>query len=130
RGVSAFPAEVTAQMVANFAHGGAAINQLARAFGARLDVHPLELDRPTADFTEAPAMTEADCVAALRAGYLAVDPKADLFVAGEMGIGNTTVAAALAAALFGGTGWAGRCLASRQARSPDPPACPKRRGAW
>jgi len=108
RGVSAFPAEVTAQMVANFAHGGAAINQLARAFGATLDVHALELDRPTADFTEHSAMTEADCVAALRTGFAAVDTKADLFVAGEMGIGNTTVAAALAAALYGGIGWAGR----------------------
>jgi nicotinate-nucleotide--dimethylbenzimidazole phosphoribosyltransferase len=108
RGVSAFPAEVTVQMVANFAHGGAAINQLARAFGARLDVHALDLDRPTADFTESPAMTEAEVVEALRKGYAAVDPKADLLVTGEMGIGNTTVAAALAAALFGGSGWAGR----------------------
>ena len=108
RGVSAFPAEVTAQMVGNFAHGGAAINQLAKAFGATLDVHSLDLDRPTADFTESPAMTEAECVAALRTGFKAVNPNADLFVAGEMGIGNTTVAAALAAALFGGTGWAGR----------------------
>jgi nicotinate-nucleotide--dimethylbenzimidazole phosphoribosyltransferase len=48
RGVSAYPAEVTAQMVANFASGGAAINQLTRAAGARLRVIPLELDRPTA----------------------------------------------------------------------------------
>lgn len=108
RGVSAFPAEVTAQMVANFAHGGAAINQLAKAFGATLDVHALDLDHPTADFTEGPAMTEAEVVAALRKGFDAVDPKADLFVAGEMGIGNTTVAAALATALYDGTGWAGR----------------------
>ena len=108
QGVSAFPAEVTVQMVANFAHGGAAINQLAKAIGAKLDVHALDLDRPTADFTTAPAMTEAELVAALRKGFEAVDPKADLFVAGEMGIGNTTVAAALAAALYGGTGWAGR----------------------
>jgi nicotinate-nucleotide--dimethylbenzimidazole phosphoribosyltransferase len=108
KGVSAFPAEVTVQMVANFAHGGAAINQLARAFGATLDVHALDLDQPTADFTEAPAMTEAEVVAALRKGYEAVDPKADLFVAGEMGIGNTTTAAAIATALYGGVGWAGR----------------------
>ncbi|HMS95659.1 MAG TPA: nicotinate-nucleotide--dimethylbenzimidazole phosphoribosyltransferase [Tabrizicola sp.] len=108
KGVSAFPAEVTVQMVANFAHGGAAINQLARAFGARLDVHALDLDQPTADFTEGPAMSEAEVVAAFNKGMEAVDPKADLFVAGEMGIGNTTVAAALAAALFGGAGWAGR----------------------
>ncbi|NHB75122.1 nicotinate-nucleotide--dimethylbenzimidazole phosphoribosyltransferase [Rhodobacter calidifons] len=108
KGVSAFPAEVTAQMVANFAHGGAAINQLARTFGARLDVHALELDRPTADFTEGPAMTEAEVVEALRRGHEAVSPDADLFVAGEMGIGNTTSAAAIATALYGGFGWAGR----------------------
>ncbi|MBA3908722.1 MAG: nicotinate-nucleotide--dimethylbenzimidazole phosphoribosyltransferase [Rhodobacter sp.] len=108
RGVSAFPAEVTVQMVANFAHGGAAINQLAKTFGAKLDVHALDLDRPTADFTEGPAMDEAEVVDALRKGFAAVDPKAHIFVAGEMGIGNTTVAAVLAAALYGGTGWAGR----------------------
>ena len=108
KGVSAFPAEVTVQMVANFAHGGAAINQLAKAFGAKLDVHALDLDRPTADFTKSPAMTEAELVAAFAKGFAAVDPKADLFVAGEMGIGNTTVAAALASALYGGAGWAGR----------------------
>lgn len=108
QGVSAFPAEVTVQMVANFAHGGAAINQLAKAFGARLDVLALDLDTPTVDFTQGPAMTESEVVVALRKGYEAVAPDADLFVAGEMGIGNTTVAAALAAALYGGTGWAGR----------------------
>jgi nicotinate-nucleotide--dimethylbenzimidazole phosphoribosyltransferase len=108
RGVSAFPAEVTVQMVGNFTHGGAAINQLAKAFGAKLDVHALDLDRPTADFTEDPAMTEEEVVSALRKGSEAVDPAADLFVAGEMGIGTTTVAAALAAALYGGSGWAGR----------------------
>jgi nicotinate-nucleotide--dimethylbenzimidazole phosphoribosyltransferase len=108
KGVSAFPAEVTVQMVANFAHGGAAINQLARAFGAKLDVHALELDRPTADFTEGPAMTEAEVVAALRKGFESVDPTADILVAGEMGIGNTTAAAAIATALYGGVGWAGR----------------------
>jgi len=110
RGVSAFPAEVTVQMVANFRAGGAAINQLAGAFGAGVDVVALELDRPTADFTTGPAMTEAEVVAALAAGWLAVDPAADLLVVGEMGIGNTTSAAALALALYGGAAedWAGR----------------------
>lgn len=110
RGVSAFPAEVTAQMVANFRAGGAAINQLAKAFGARLDVHALELDRPTADFTAAPAMTETEVVAALATGWQAVDAAADLLVVGEMGIANTTSAAAIAAALFGGAAgdWTGR----------------------
>lgn len=108
KGVSAFPSEVTVQMVANFAHGGAAINQLAKTFGAKLDVHSLDLDSPTADFTEGPAMSEAEVVAAIQTGFDAVDTTADLFVAGEMGIGNTTAAAAIATALFGGTGWAGR----------------------
>ncbi len=108
RGVSAFPAEVTAQMVANFAGGGAAINQLAGLAGATLDVHPLDLDRPTADFTQGPAMTEAECCAAFATGWNVVKPQADILVAGEMGIGNTTAAAAIATALLGSTGWAGR----------------------
>ncbi len=110
RGVSAFPAEVTAQMVANFRAGGAAVNQLAQCFGARMDVHALELDRPTADFTEGAAMSEAEVVTALAVGWNAVDETTDLLVAGEMGIGNTTSAAALAHAMFGGapTDWVGR----------------------
>jgi nicotinate-nucleotide--dimethylbenzimidazole phosphoribosyltransferase len=110
QGVSAYPAAVTAQMVANFAAGGAAINQLARVAGARLRVIPLSLDAPTADFTLAPAMDEAAFLAAVSAGYDAVAPEADLVCVGEMGIGNTTAAAAIAAALFGGGGarWAGR----------------------
>ena len=102
RGVSAFPAEVTQQMVANFRAGGAAVNQLAAYAGARMDVHALSLDTPTADFTSGPAMSEAEAVAALRTGWEAVAPAADLVVAGEMGIGNTTSAAAIACALFGG----------------------------
>jgi nicotinate-nucleotide--dimethylbenzimidazole phosphoribosyltransferase len=110
RGVSAYPAEVTAQMVANFAAGGAAINQLARAAGATLRVIPLSLDVPTADFTERPALSEREFIAAVTAGYEAVSPDCDLVCLGEMGIGNTTAAAAIAAALFGGGGarWAGR----------------------
>ena len=102
QGVSAFPPEVTEQMVENFKAGGAAINQLARQFGARLDVHALELERPTRDFTVAPAMDEAELLAAMQAGWRAVDPSADLLVVGEMGIGNTTSASAITTALFGG----------------------------
>jgi nicotinate-nucleotide--dimethylbenzimidazole phosphoribosyltransferase len=110
RGVSAFPPSVTAQMVANFEAGGAAVNQLAQAAGARFDVVPLQLDTPTADITAAPAMTEDEFCAALSAGWRAVDPGADLFIAGEMGIGNTTAAAAMAASLYGGVAadWTGR----------------------
>ncbi|WP_172296580.1 nicotinate-nucleotide--dimethylbenzimidazole phosphoribosyltransferase [Pseudoruegeria sp. HB172150] len=110
RGVSAFPAEVTVQMVANFRAGGAAINQLANAFGARIDVHELSLDTPTADFTAAPAMSEAEFAEALSTGWNAVAPQSGLLVTGEMGIANTTAAAAVAAGLFGGApaDWVGR----------------------
>ena len=101
-GVSAFPAEVTAQMVANFEAGGASINALAGAVGMELKVVALDLDRPTADFTLAPAMDEDECLAALSAGAAAVDPTLDLLVVGEMGIGNSTAAAALCLRSFGG----------------------------
>src|SRR5665809_26662 len=102
QGVSAYPSEVTAQMVANFAAGGAAINQLARVAGAELRVVALDLDHPTADFTVTPAMDEAEFLEAVIAGYEALSPEADLVVLGEMGIGNTTAASAISAALFGG----------------------------
>jgi nicotinate-nucleotide--dimethylbenzimidazole phosphoribosyltransferase len=110
QGVSAYPAGVTAQMVANFAAGGAAINQLAAEAGANLHVIPLSLESATADFTQGPAMDEAAFLAAVATGYDAVPAGADLVCLGEMGIGNTTAAAAIAAALFGGGGerWAGR----------------------
>jgi nicotinate-nucleotide--dimethylbenzimidazole phosphoribosyltransferase len=110
QGVSAFPADVTTQMVANFAKGGAAINQLAAGAGARLQVIPLDLDRPTADLTNEPALEETAFLRAVATGYDSVPAGADLVCFGEMGIGNTTAAAAIAAALFGGGGtrWAGR----------------------
>ena len=109
QGVSAFPSEVTAQMVANFQAGGAAINQLAACFGASMEVVSLDLKTPTGDFTQGPAMTESEALKAINKGWRSVNPEADLFVAGEMGIANTTAAAALAAALFGGgaEGWTG-----------------------
>ncbi|WP_297769880.1 nicotinate-nucleotide--dimethylbenzimidazole phosphoribosyltransferase, partial [uncultured Roseovarius sp.] len=110
QGVSAFPAEVTAQMVANFAAGGAAVNQLARHVGARMTAHALDLDHPTGDISCGPAMTEAEMLTALQTGWDAVDADCDLLVVGEMGIGNTTSAAAIALALHGGdaAGWTGR----------------------
>ncbi|MFB2532298.1 nicotinate-nucleotide--dimethylbenzimidazole phosphoribosyltransferase [Paracoccus sp. p4-l81] len=109
QGVNPYPPEVTAQMVANFTAGGAAINQLARVAGADLSVVALDLDQPTADFTQGPAMTHEQVLAAINRGAAAVDPLADVLILGEMGIGNSTVAAALAAAAFGGTGadWVG-----------------------
>ena len=110
QGVSAFPAEVTVQMVANFEAGGAAINQLSKLAGAQMTVHALSLETPTADFTQGPAMTEAEFFEAFGTGWSAVSAEADLLVTGEMGIGNTTAAAAVACALFGGSAedWTGR----------------------
>jgi nicotinate-nucleotide--dimethylbenzimidazole phosphoribosyltransferase len=109
RGVSAYPADVTAQMVANFQNGGAAINALSRAAGLELQVVALDLDTPTADFSVAPAMSEEECLAALSAGAAVVTPDLDLLVLGEMGIANSTAAAALCARSFGGTArdWVG-----------------------
>lgn len=103
QGVNPYPQEVTAQMVMNFEHGGASINQLCRANGADLSVVALDLDRPTADFTQGPAMSEAETLDAINRGIAAVDPEADVLILGEMGIGNSTIAAALASALFGAT---------------------------
>jgi nicotinate-nucleotide--dimethylbenzimidazole phosphoribosyltransferase len=108
-GVSAFPTEVTRQMVANFEAGGAAINALSGAAGMELTVIALELERPTADFCSAPAMSEEECLAALNAGAAVVADGLDLLAVGEMGIGNTTSAAAICALGLGGSGrdWAG-----------------------
>ncbi|MFY0610080.1 MAG: nicotinate-nucleotide--dimethylbenzimidazole phosphoribosyltransferase [Hyphomicrobiaceae bacterium] len=102
QGVNAFPQSVTAQMVQNFETGGAAINQLCQINGAALSVIALEQLTPTRDFTIDEAMTEPQVVDALNRGANAVRPVADILILGEMGIGNSTVAAALCAALFGG----------------------------
>jgi nicotinate-nucleotide--dimethylbenzimidazole phosphoribosyltransferase len=108
-GVSAYPAEVTKQMVLNFTAGGAAVNQLCKNADADLRVYEMALDQPTADFTKQPAMSEQDCARAMAYGMTCVEPGVDLLAVGEMGIANTTSAAALTAALFGGDGaaWAG-----------------------
>src|SRR5207302_8543762 len=95
QGVSAYPASVTVQMVANFAAGGAAINQLARIANAQLRVIPLSLDRPTTDFTQQPALSEEEFLAAVAAGYHAVSSASDLLCLGEMVICNPTAAAAI-----------------------------------
>lgn len=102
RGVSAFPSDVTAQMVLNFQAGGAAINQLCAAADAELRVYEMALEHPTADFTDGPAMTEEECATAMAYGMMAVEEGIDILCIGEMGIGNSTSAAALSHALFGG----------------------------
>jgi nicotinate-nucleotide--dimethylbenzimidazole phosphoribosyltransferase len=116
-GVSAYPQEVTAQMVANFADGGAAINVLARQAGARLVlvdagvatpfehelVRPVRIGPGTANMLDGPAMTSAETQRALAAGSALADElgEVDVVALGEMGIGNTTSASALTAAFLG-----------------------------
>lgn len=108
-GVSAYPAAVTAQMVQNFIAGGAAVNQLTAQIDGDLRVYELDLDHPTADFTQGPAMDEERCARAIAYGMMAVEQGIDILCLGEMGIGNSTSAAALCLALFGGTAadWVG-----------------------
>ncbi|MEJ5199315.1 MAG: nicotinate-nucleotide--dimethylbenzimidazole phosphoribosyltransferase, partial [Anaerolineae bacterium] len=119
-GVSAYPAEVTPQMVLNFLRGGAAINVLARQAGARVTVVDVGVaadfaDAPglirrkvaygTADFTRGPAMTAAQAEEAIQVGVDVVEAEVaaglDLVATGDMGIGNTTPSAAIVAALSG-----------------------------
>ncbi|OIO79328.1 MAG: nicotinate-nucleotide--dimethylbenzimidazole phosphoribosyltransferase [Hydrogenophilaceae bacterium CG1_02_62_390] len=119
-GVSAFPQAVTGQMIANFAHGGAAISVLARNLGARLEVVDVgsktdsaalpgvivsKAGEGTANFRRHPAMSDAQLAAALQTGRDAVTralkDDAQLFIGGEMGIANTSAATAVACALLG-----------------------------
>ncbi len=109
QGVNPYPQEVTAQMVGNFQAGGAAINQLCKANNAELSVVALDLETPTGDFTQGPALSTEELVEAINQGAKAVNPASDILLLGEMGIGNSTVAAALTSAIFGGDvqGWVG-----------------------
>ncbi|MCB8890213.1 nicotinate-nucleotide--dimethylbenzimidazole phosphoribosyltransferase [Vreelandella malpeensis] len=117
-GVSAFPQEVTAQMVANFARGGAAINAFARQVGARMEVVDVgvagvvrvpgvidaKVRAGTRNFLHEDAMTEAEALQAMRAGALAVERAraagCHSVILGEMGIANTTASSAVLAALL------------------------------
>ena len=121
-GVSAFPADVTAQMVANFTKGGAAINQLCARAGVDLKIFPIELESPTCNFAREPAMTAGECARAMAVGMSAVEDGLDILCLGEMGIGNTTSAAALCHGIFAGdaeywvgpgTGVSGDALANK-----------------
>ncbi|MEQ1648016.1 MAG: nicotinate-nucleotide--dimethylbenzimidazole phosphoribosyltransferase [Hyphomicrobiaceae bacterium] len=109
QGISPYPSSVTMQMVETYRRGGAAINVLARLEKIDLDIVPLQLEHPTGDISLGPAMTMDETLDALNAGADAVKVPTDLLILGEMGIGNTTIAAALAARAFDGDGneWAG-----------------------
>lgn len=110
-GVSAYPAQVTAAMLSALRRGVATAPVLAAEVGAAVTVVDAGVGRPTGNITVEPAMDEARFAGSFETGRVAVrDLDADLLVLGEMGIGNTTAAAALAAALFGRTpeDWTGR----------------------
>ena len=102
QGVAAYPSAVTAQMVANFRAGGAAVNQICKTFDLGLKVFELALEHPTRDITVEAALDEADCAATMAYGMEAVAGGCDLLCIGEMGIGNTTIAAAICHGLYGG----------------------------
>jgi nicotinate-nucleotide--dimethylbenzimidazole phosphoribosyltransferase len=110
KGVSAYPASVTHAMVDNFRAGGAAINQICAAHGLGLKVFDLALDIPAKDITEAPALEEKEAAATFAFGMEAIAGGIDLLCLGEMGIGNTTIAAAIYHGLYGGAAadWVGR----------------------
>ncbi|HTV32146.1 MAG TPA: nicotinate-nucleotide--dimethylbenzimidazole phosphoribosyltransferase, partial [Methylocella sp.] len=110
KGVSAYPSSVTRAMLDNFAKGGAAINQLCSTFELGLRIYELALDRPTKDLTRDPALDEQELNEAFTMGRGAVTGGLDLICLGEMGIGNTTSAAAMYHALYGGAAadWVGR----------------------
>jgi nicotinate-nucleotide--dimethylbenzimidazole phosphoribosyltransferase len=108
QGVAAYPQEVTQQMVANFQNDGAAVNQICKSFGLGLKVFELALEKPTRDITLEAALEEAECAATMAYGMEATEG-CDMLCIGEMGIGNTTIAAAMAHGLFGGAAedWVG-----------------------
>lgn len=109
KGVTPFPSSVTAQMVENFAAGGAAINQICVSNDLGLKIFDLALEVPTGDISEEAAMDERTCAATMAFGMEAIAGGTDLLCIGEMGIGNTTIAAAIFYALYGGAAkdWVG-----------------------
>lgn len=109
RSISPRPVEATARKVELCAAGGAAINQICIANDIGLKVFDLALHLPTADFTIEPALDERGCAATMAFGMEAIAGGTDLMCIGDMGVGNSTVAAALSAAVCGGKGkdWVG-----------------------
>src|SRR5260370_4347478 len=99
RGVSAYPAAVTAQMEQNLIAGGAAVNQLGRVFDAGLKVYEMNLDRPTGAIVAEPAVSEEECARPMAYGMMAVEPGTAPRAGGAMGVGTTPAPAASCAVL-------------------------------
>jgi nicotinate-nucleotide--dimethylbenzimidazole phosphoribosyltransferase len=121
-GVSAFPPEVTEQMVEGFKKGAAAINQLCQIQGCELKIYEVAIEIPTRNFIDQPAMEDDECAEAMAFGMSAVEDGLDVLCLGEMGIGNTTAAAAVCHGLYRqdaefwvgpGTGVVGGALANK-----------------
>jgi nicotinate-nucleotide--dimethylbenzimidazole phosphoribosyltransferase len=108
--VSAYPSSVNGVMLDIYQKGGAAINQICAQFNLGFKAFDLAVEHPTNDFTEQPALSERNTVATMAFGMEAVSGGIDLLIVGEMGIGNTTSASAIYAALYGGevVNWVGR----------------------
>ena len=100
KGVSAYPSEVTFQMVENFKNGGAAINQLCKLANIKLSVIAIDLDKPTKDFSVEKAIRRDEVYSLMQLGFEAVPSNCDLLILGEMGIANTASASAISCALF------------------------------
>ena len=100
KGVSAYSPEVTFQMVENFKNGGAAINQLCKLANIKLLVIPIDLDKPTMDFSEEKAIKKDEVFSFMQVGFESVPSNCDLLILGEMGIANTASASAISCALF------------------------------
>jgi nicotinate-nucleotide--dimethylbenzimidazole phosphoribosyltransferase len=116
-GVSPYPMAVTRQMLETFGTGGAAINQICATYSLGLKVFDLAIGKPTGDITVEPAMSEEETVQTIAFGMQAISDGTDMLGVGEMGIGNTTIAAAIYTALYGGpaTRWVGRGTAADEA---------------
>ncbi len=110
QGVSKWPQGVTRQMMETFAAGGAAVNQICATYDLGLKVFDLALDIPTGDITQGEALDERAAAATFAFGMESIAGGIDLLCVGEMGIGNTTCAAAINYALYGGaaSNWVGR----------------------
>ena len=110
RGVSAFRPSSNRQALEMIAAGGAPVSQMAAFHGAGLEVFDLAIDRPVADIVEKAAMSARECAATMAFGMEALAKQPDLLLLGEVGAGNTTAAAAIAHALYGGEAqdWTGR----------------------
>tara|TARA_Y100000590_G_scaffold467150_1_gene645000 strand:- start:4581 stop:5609 length:1029 start_codon:yes stop_codon:yes gene_type:complete len=100
--ISPYPTAVTGQLLKSWRSESAVINQICKTHNIGLQVFDLAVEEPTQDITIAPAMTSKDCITTILYGREAIASNPDIICLGEGGIGNTTIASAICAALYGG----------------------------